>query len=243
MEPLDNLATLHVEEERLRGVHLEQIANDEPLRDHIYLIREAMNILWALAHDHTNRSDDELVMQFLGIRLFNASAASIKLAYSGYYQQAFSALRDFLETFFLVDYLASFPDKIQGWKTADEKKLRNEFGPAAVRAALDARDGFVEKKRKKLYDLISHYATHATPAGFGMVIKDDLGEIGPFYRPEMFTAWMQEAVKMICNSGVVFGHHFQDVDLKILGTKAKYIADLNNWRRKYLERPSGGTSK
>jgi hypothetical protein len=62
MEPLDNLATLHVEEERLRGVHLEQIANDEPLRDHIYLIREAMNILWALAHDHTNRSDDELVL-------------------------------------------------------------------------------------------------------------------------------------------------------------------------------------
>jgi len=67
-----------------------------------------------------------------------------------------------------------------------------------------------------------------------MIIKDDLGEIGPFYRAEMFTAWMQEAVKMICNSGVVFGHHFKDVDLKILGTKARYITDLNDWRRKYL---------
>ncbi len=234
MEPLDNLATLHAEEERLRGIHLDQTANDEALRDHIYMIRESMNMLWALTHDHTNKSDDELVMQFLGIRLFNTAAASIKLAHSGYYQNAFSCLRAFLEAFFLVDYLVSFPEKIQEWNAADEKKLRNEFGPAAVRNTLDARDGFVEKKRKKLYDLISHYATHATPAGFGMVVKDNLGEIGPFHRPEMFTAWMQEAVKMICNSGVVFGHHFQDVDLKILKTKEKYIADLNDWRRKYL---------
>ena len=240
MEPLDNLATLHFEEERLRGVHLEQIASDEALQDHIYIIREAMNIIWALSHDHTNRDDDELVMQFLGIRLFNAAAASIKLSHGGYYQQAFSALRDFLETFFLVDYLVSFPDKIQPWKTAGEKQLRNEYGPAAIRVALDARDGFTEKKRKQVYDLISHYATHATPAGFGLVVKDNLGEIGPFYRPEMFSAWMHEAVKMICNSGIVFGYNFKDVDPKLLATKVKYVTDLKVWRAKYYEGNNNG---
>lgn len=235
MEPLNNLATLHVEEERLRCSHLEMTSKDGALQDHIYMIRESMNVLWALSHDHTNKSEDELIMQFLGIRLFNASAPSIKLAHAGYYQQAFSALRDFLETSFLVDYLVSFPDKIKPWKTADGKQLRKEYGPAAIRTALDKRDGFTEQKRKQVYDMISHHATHATPAGFGLVIKENLGEIGPFFRPEMFVAWMQEAVKMICNSGVVFGHHFKDVDAKILATKAQYIAELNAWRKKYLE--------
>jgi hypothetical protein len=56
-------------------------------------------------------------------------------------QIAFSGLRDFLETFFLVDYLVSFPEKIQEWKIADEKQLRKEFGPAAVRVARGREDG------------------------------------------------------------------------------------------------------
>jgi hypothetical protein len=34
-------------------------------------------------------SEDELTLQYLGIRLFNAGAASAKLALSGYYQKAF----------------------------------------------------------------------------------------------------------------------------------------------------------
>jgi hypothetical protein len=235
MDQQDNLATLHGEEERLRTVHIGQVAADKALRDHIDMIRNAMNMIFALTHDHINTNDNELVMQYLGIRMFNAAAASMKLAYSGYYQNAFSALRDFLETFFLVDYLTSFPEKIQDWKGADEKQLRAIYGPGAIRNALDARDGFKEKKRKKLYDMISHYATHAAPSGFHLVTKDDLGMIGPFYRPELFVAWMQEAVKMICNSGLVFAKAFKDVDWGIKSTRKKYRVDLKTWSDKYIE--------
>jgi len=95
---MSNLDTLHAEEERLRQVHKDLVSGRKDLRDHIAMIQEGMNIVWALTHDHTCRNDDELTMQMLGARLFNLSASSIKLAYSGYYQSAFSNLRDLLES-------------------------------------------------------------------------------------------------------------------------------------------------
>src|ERR1700737_51177 len=102
-----NLDTLHIEEERLRAEHKKFAESKEDVRDHISIIHDAMNVVYALTHDHMHRSDDELTIQFLGIRIFNLSAASIKLAYAGYYQSAFSAVRDLLETAFLLDYLTS----------------------------------------------------------------------------------------------------------------------------------------
>jgi hypothetical protein len=243
MEPTDNLITLHAEEERLRGYHLALVAGNEELRDHIHMIREAMNMLWVLTHDYTRKNDDELTMQFLGIRLFNAAASSIKLAHSGYYQNAFSVLRDFLETIFLVDFLVSNPTKISEWVAANDKTLRNEFGPATIRAELDKRDGFEGKKRKELYDRISHHATHATPSGFKLTVKDALGEIGPFFRPESFVAWAQEATKMICNSGVVYGVFFEDVDEAVLILKAHYINELDKWTTKYFGVPASRSDR
>jgi hypothetical protein len=237
LEVSDNLETLHREEERLRGEHQKFVASKDDLTDHIHIIRETMNMIWALLHEYQHKSDDELTMQFLGIRLFNTAAASIKLAYSGYYQSAFSSLRDFLETFFLVDYLGSNPDQIAGWKNASQQELKGKYGPNAIRNALDSRDGFKEGKRKEIYDLISHYATHATPSGFRMTVNETLGEIGPFYRELNFEAWMGEAVKMICNAGVVFSASFKDVDERTLTTKAVYLQHLNVWKKKYFGGP------
>src|SRR3981189_3260146 len=59
----------------------------------------------ALATITSAGANGPLTMQFLGIRLFNAAAVSLKLALSGYYQKAFVHVRDILETYFLVDYL------------------------------------------------------------------------------------------------------------------------------------------
>ena len=128
----DNLSSLHEEEEKLRARQLALIDGREPLRDHFNVIREAMNLIYGLTHDHPHKSDDELTLQFLGIRLFNAAASSIKLALSGYYQNAFQHLRDILETYFLVDYLRSYPERISIWKAADRKQLMAEFGPRAI---------------------------------------------------------------------------------------------------------------
>jgi hypothetical protein len=111
----DNLHSLHEEEERLRALHVGFVESRKDLSDHVGLIAESMNIVYSIARDHPHGSDNELTMQFLGIRLFNTMACSIKLAYSGFYQNAFSALRDLLETYYLVDFLSFHRDEISAW--------------------------------------------------------------------------------------------------------------------------------
>jgi hypothetical protein len=232
-----NLDSLHAEEERLRGEHKKFAESKEDVRDHISIIHEAMNVVYALAHDHIHRNDDELTIQFLGIRIFNLAAASIKLAYAGYYQAAFSAVRDLLETAFLLDYLVSNPSQIGVWKTATKDQLKGVFGPNAVRNALDSRDSFKKGKRKEIYDLISHHATHATPSGFKLTVKNHLGEIDPFYSEINFEAWAQELVRVMSSSGVVFGKMFKKLEPKLTLTKASYLDRLSTWRKRYFGAP------
>jgi hypothetical protein len=90
MASVDNLKTLHEHEEKLRAESLAIINKSATLKEHCHVIHEAMNIVYGFTRDHPHRSEDELTLQLLGIRLFNASAASVKLALSGYYQIAFS---------------------------------------------------------------------------------------------------------------------------------------------------------
>ncbi len=104
----DNLRSLHEHEETLRAQSLEAIAAEPALTDHLNIISEAINLIYAFSHDYQHQDDDELTLRLLGIRLFNAAGASIKLALSGYYQKAFDQVRDLLDTYFLVDYLTTF---------------------------------------------------------------------------------------------------------------------------------------
>src|SRR5579859_3777064 len=107
MAATDNLASLHNHEEELRAKSLAAIEADAALSDHWNLVAEAMNAIYAFTHDHVHGSEDELTLQYLGIRLFNAAGASVKLALSGYYQKVFQQVRDVIETHFLVDYLST----------------------------------------------------------------------------------------------------------------------------------------
>ena len=83
MAASDNLTSLHKHEEELRAKSLAAIEADVGFSDHWNLVGEAMNTIYAFTHDHAHGSEDELTLQYLGIRLFNAAGASVKLALSG----------------------------------------------------------------------------------------------------------------------------------------------------------------
>src|SRR2546423_240343 len=100
----ENLATLHKHEEQLRADSLRLIEQHQNLSDHLEMIHGSMAIIYALAHDHANTTEDELIIQYLGLRLFNSAASSLKLCLGGYYQFAFALVRDIFETVALVDY-------------------------------------------------------------------------------------------------------------------------------------------
>jgi hypothetical protein len=140
-----------------------------------------MNAIYAFSHDHPHESENELTLQYLGIRLFNVAGASIKLALSGYYQNAFGQLRDLIETSFLVDYLSTHPEKIDEWKRADKKKRIAHFGAGIIRNALDKRDGYTSGERKRIYDLISELASHASYLGISLTTTGpkNMAQVGP----------------------------------------------------------------
>jgi len=75
----ENLSSLHIHEEEIRTTSLKLIDNNPDLREHLSMIHGAMAIIYAMAHDHANATDDELTVQYLGLRLFNSAASSIKL--------------------------------------------------------------------------------------------------------------------------------------------------------------------
>lgn len=235
MGPMLNLRTLHGEEEKLRERSLALINQRPELFDHLAIVAEAMDVIWAFSHDHTRESEDELTIQFFGIRLFNATAASIKLALSGYYQKAFDQVRDVIETGFLVDYLTTHPSEIATWRAADKKGRKKRFGPDTIRKALDQRDGYTGEKRKMIYDLISEVASHASFKGFALLANKDtnLGEMGPFFDETKLAAWLQELAKHLGAFANILVPT-QSNDLRLLGAQAHYLHALQGWMAKYL---------
>jgi hypothetical protein len=187
MANVENLKRLHECEEKLRAESLASIDKSATLKEHFHIVQEAINIVYGLTHDHLHRSDDELTLQRLGIRLFNASAASVNLALSGYYQIAFAQLRDIVETYFLLDYFSTNKDKIAVWRVAD---LKSKFRPYVIRNELDKRDGDASNEREAIYGRLSAYASHVTNQGFKLTTKENMGEIGPFVSKELLTVFI-----------------------------------------------------
>jgi hypothetical protein len=231
----DNLTSLHDHEEGLLAKSLAAIKADVALFDHWNLVAEAMNVIYAFSHDHVHGSDNELTLQYLGIRLFNAAGASIKLALSGYYQTAFHQVRDLIETYFLVDYLSTHPEKIDEWKRADRKKRMSHFGPAFIRNALDTRDGYTSGERKRIYDLISEAASHASYRGISLITTgpDNMAQVGPFFDEDKLRVWLNEMAMRLSHAAVVLASNPEGNDMKLLITRKRYLEVANKWWSKY----------
>src|SRR4051812_38397319 len=73
MSATDNFTSLHRQEEELRARSLAAIGDDPARADHWRLVAEAMNLIYAFTHDHAHGSENELTLQYLGVRLFNAA--------------------------------------------------------------------------------------------------------------------------------------------------------------------------
>jgi hypothetical protein len=237
VDTTDNLHSLHRHEEELRAQSLEAINARADLRDHFKLIGEAMNVIYAFSHDHTHETDDELTLQLLGIRLFNAAGAAVKLALSGYYQKAFDGVRDILETGFLADFLKTYPDRIAEWKSADKKARIVHFGPGIIRNALDKRDGYSSGERKRVYDLLSEHASHVSYPGFSLVMNaQNLGEVGPFFDDKKLAICVTELATRLSHAAVILVSNHEGEDIKLLITRAHYLDAVNAWCAKYLSK-------
>jgi hypothetical protein len=208
----ENLKGTHAHEETLRSQSMGLIGATSAMKQRLLVVEKALAVIYAYTHDHEAATDDELTLQFLGIRLFNLGASAIKLGLSGYYQQAFALVRDIVETGYLVDHFRTSPEKISEWKTASDAERKKKFGPVHIRKALDDRDGDKERRREKTYAVLSEYASHATFKGFGLTKKQGLGELGPFVAEPNLKAWLEEMVLRLGPAAIVFSQQFPGSD-------------------------------
>jgi hypothetical protein len=229
------LISLHDGEEQLRARSLAVIQADADLSEHWNLIAEAMNAIYAFSRDHVHGSEDELTLQYLGTRLFNAAGASIKLALSGYYQKAFGQVRDVIETSFLVDYLKTYPEEIDEWRRADRKKRMLHFGPRRIREVLDERDGYTSGERTRIYHLISELASHPSYAGVSLTATGpaNMVHVGPFFDEQKLRSWLGETALRLSPAALALLPHPDGSDVNLLMTQAHYLTVANEWWSKY----------
>ncbi|MDX8495324.1 hypothetical protein RFN29_27580 [Mesorhizobium sp. VK22B] len=196
------LISLYQGEEFLRGKAVGIISADERLQLHLAITEAAMDLADVLRQFDT--ADEDLkVIQILGMRIFNAFGASLKLALSGYSQNSALIMRDVLETVFLIDYFAGDRSLIERWRVADERARLKDFGPVKVREALDARDGFTSQKRFKTYKMFSQLAGHPTMKSALMMRPQSDGDavIGPFVEATTIEAVISETGRLAVQVG------------------------------------------
>jgi len=226
----ENLQSLHSQEEQLRAKALELVTEDKKLRLHLAVIEQAMN-LGDLLRQYPTDDEDMKVIQILGMRMFNAFGASLKLALSGYVQNSVPLMRDILETVFLVDLFRGDSDLIKKWRFADSKTLRSDFSPVAVQKALDDRYGHTTRRREETYKLFSELAAHPTMKSSWMMRpqKDGAAVIGPFIEKTSLEAVLSEMGRLAVQAGQNLVAFFPSDWQQALGPRLGFAETVREW--------------
>jgi len=211
-----------------------EVNSDSQLKDQLKILQEALNLVFDLTKSYKSQNDEELTIQYIGIRLFNSIVVSLKLMLSGYYQASAIIQRDILETGFLLDYFLSNQEKIAEWEKSTSNERSRKFKPVVIREALDKRDGFKSKRRMKAYQLLCEFAAHPTYPGFQMVSPKGVGILGPFFDKKYLKATLEELSLRVPLFVIIYLNHFKNLPKAFLKVRADYLINLKNWAQNYL---------
>ena len=238
------LALLHSGEEALRAKSLARIAEHPDMAAHLAMIGRCMDLIYALLPSVKVQDANQLALGNMGIRVFNALAASIKLMMAGYYQASALQLRDILETIFLLDHFSTNVNLVTRWRSLSEKDRKREFKPTTVRTALDSRDGFTENRRTKAYDPLCKLAGHVTPEGFIMLIPAQHSNnvhCGPFLENRALEATLFEAAKLATQSANAFSTVIANVSLDHVDARIAFLEDSAKWFDQFFSAKTDNT--
>ena len=227
----ENLAALHREEEKLREEAQKLITQDPGLQLHISAIANAMNVAEQFRILRANDEDIKAV-QGLGIRAFNALAASVKLGLSGYWADCVLNTRLVLETAFLIDFFHGDRSSVASWRHADAKEKRKKYSPAAIRKALDERDQLIGKKRQHHYGLLSTFAAHPTMESMALMKPQTTNEvrIGPFMEAPFLKNILFEIARIALLFADSLDNFFPETGIYGGQAQEEYQRSLMRWR-------------
>lgn len=104
-----------IDESGIEAANDAMIAGDRGAQANFDVINQSLDTLDRLIRGGAWTTEAELTVLRLGVRIFNAAGAGLKTARAGYYQPAFSQVRDILETSYLLDYFKQDPGQIAIW--------------------------------------------------------------------------------------------------------------------------------
>lgn len=230
----ENLHSLHSQEELLRTKALEFIASNSEMQDHIATAEVAMDLLNYFARNAPLDTEDQKVIAYLAIRVFNDMGAAWKLISSGYFQVAAMVQRDVVETVFLVGYFRLKPEMVAVWRTADEKTRRDTFKPVAIRIALDDAAGKGVSKRKAIYSMFSTLAAHPTIESLAMLRPDGKdAAIGPYMEAQWLNALLAEHAKVALQAGMEFNNFLRYDTRESHAITFNMMTAMMTWMERY----------
>ena len=230
-----NLEALHKNEEKIRTYSILQINANSNLKEHIEIVHDSLNLIHDFIISYKNQNDDELIIQYLGTRLFNSITSSIKLLLTGYYQGSVVFQRDILEVGYLLDFFSIDKSKISDWKQSDKQQLYNKYGPAKIRKKLDNRDGLLKGSRNQMYQIMCAYAVHVTYPGSKLVAPKKLLKTGPFFDLNYLTFIIQELAMNVPLFTLIYVRHFKNIPTDFQEIKSNYLNKVKIWAKKYLK--------
>ncbi|KQS50980.1 hypothetical protein [Sphingomonas sp. Leaf198] len=231
---------LYKGEEAIREESLRRLAAVPDMAAHLEIIEQSLNLIYVLLPSRNVHDADQRTIGNLGIRMFNALNASLKLSLSGYYQASGLQLRDLLETTFLLDYFSTDPTLVTQWRTIPEKQRKAKFGPAKIRTELDRRDGFIKARRRDAYDMLCSLAGHATPEGVVMLVPVPGGtdvHCGPFLENTALHSVLSETAKHAVTAAGAFRTVVQDETLDQNEARIVFMEAEADWFERFFETP------
>jgi hypothetical protein len=232
----ENFDHLHEVEEFIRARSKEAIQKSDELLHHLNMVADSMTLVDHFARAYPHQNDDQLVVQFLGIRLFNSMAGAVQDLMAGYYQNAVMQLRDILEVSFLLDYFGTDGTLIADWKGCSESERNRKFSAFKVRTTLDERDGFTEKKRKDHYQLLCNLGAHASFQGFELLrpLAGGDAHCGPYFSDRALTPTISELAKVAVGAAGNFTMFFDPRGVPDLETKFQFMKAQSAWFEKFF---------
>lgn len=225
----DNLVTLHQHEEAVRVEALGAITGDAHLSIQLQAVHDVIDHLTLLARLDSVPGTDRHTLQLVGIRAVNFLASALKAGLSGYFQVAFSLLRDLLETANLIDLFLTDTSLVAVWKTADKKTHNRLFKPVLVRQALEKHPQYVGQNRQPKYQLLSNYASHPTYTGFALLSGDGSPKIGPFFDVKLLRALLEDMGQLGAHAALNLSMAIQTDEVGALRAKSVFVEKLGKY--------------
>lgn len=228
-----------IDEAVIVACHDRMIASDEDLTRHLTLINSCLECLSRVPEFQLERDDQELNMLRLGVRCFNSGASALRLLRCGYFQPAVTMMRDLLEVFCLMDLFVREPSSMQDWLSMANKDRMEHFRPVRVRKRLEKFDANRAKERQATYNMFSEIAAHANPNGYHLISPDNMTRIGPFVDYGYFRPGIEELASRLSSATAAFCNLIEIDHARALEAKARFVADLMQWRKQYFHPKMG----